>query len=182
MGQVVLITGGAKSGKSAYALSRARADAPEEQKRYFLATARAVDEEMRDKIRRHQEERDGEYETLEAPLDLAEAMQNLAGGGRVIIVLDCLTVWLGNLYYEKTDDEDYLARKISQLAGRVQDFKKRGKGRLYIITNELGGGIVPADRLSRSFRDRAGLLNQRMAVLADEVVLCVCGLPQKLKG
>ncbi|MGE3248371.1 MAG: bifunctional adenosylcobinamide kinase/adenosylcobinamide-phosphate guanylyltransferase [Beijerinckiaceae bacterium] len=164
-----LLLGGARSGKSGMAVSLAVAMGGE---RFFIATARASDVEMADRIARHQAERESGWRTVEEPLDLPRAIRETAGEDRVLVA-DCLTLWLSNLL----------------LAGRDAQFETRAlaaavrnaPGKLIIVSNEVGSGIVPENALARTFRDAQGRLNQTMAACCDRVVLVTAGLGQVLK-
>ena len=166
---LVLVGGGSRSGKSTYALTLARA-LP--QPRAFVATAQAYDDEMRDRIARHQEERAEEFATCEEPFDISAAIKKLEGTHPVIIV-DCLTLWLTNLMLAEQDwraaGQDLVAALPAQ------------RDSIVFVTNEVGSGIVPENALARAFRDAAGTLNQWIAAQADEVILAVAGLPMKVK-
>lgn len=177
MGQITLVTGGARSGKSSFALSLA--EETQSLHRVFIASAVALDQEMRERIQKHQAERGGKFKTVEAPYDPCAAINGLPEHS--VAILDCLTVWLGNLFHKHNAAEASLACEIDQFANCLAEYKSRGKGCLIMVTNEIGWGIVPADATTRLFRDTAGRLNSRMAVLADDVYLCACGLPLKLK-
>ncbi len=172
--RVLLVTGGGRSGKSRYALERA-ACYP---RRGFVATAEAFDDEMRGRIEKHRTERADRFQTVEAPLAVAEAIESLAGRAEVAVV-DCLTVWLGNLMHRqggdfRTQPPPELDRLLIRLADPPMD--------VILVTNEVGLGIIPGDALSRVYRDMAGIMNQRVAAVADEVVMVICGLPQVLKA
>lgn len=164
----VLITGGVRSGKTRYALSRAEAAGPE---RTYLATAQALDEEMADRIRRHQAERGPGWITVEEPLDITRHL-----GGRPVLV-DCLTLWLTNLMLSREDGAP-LEAEFARLAEAV----RAADAPVFLVTNEVGLGIVPENALARRFRDEAGRLAQGLAAVCDEVVLCVAGLPLHVKG
>ena len=170
--QVLLVTGGGRSGKSRYALERSAGYA----RRGFVATAEAFDEEMRLRIRKHREERGAAYRTVEAPLALADGIRALAPDTDVAVV-DCLTVWLGNLLHHgclRDGEAEEMTRLLELLADPPLD--------VILVTNEVGLGIIPGDPLSREYRDLAGIMNQRVAAAADEVVLVACGLPLTLKA
>jgi len=170
--KVLLVTGGGRSGKSSYALQRASGYP----RRGFVATAEAFDDEMRRRIEKHQAERGNQFETVEAPVALADGIRSLAGRADVVIV-DCLTVWLGNLMYKgrvHNGQSGELDDLLALLADPPLD--------IILVTNEVGLGIIPGDAMSREYRDLAGLVNQRVAAAADEVVLVVCGLPLTLKS
>ena len=166
MAEVILVTGGARSGKSAAALELAEGFTP----KVFIATAEAFDDEMRDRIARHRAERGSEWRTIEAPLNLAGAVASVTDSEAVAVV-DCLTVWLGNLlHHEASTTEDAPACTALLEALRLSSL-----ARIVLVTNEVGMGIVPAHPLGRRFRDIAGRLNQRVAAVADRVILAVCG-------
>jgi adenosylcobinamide kinase/adenosylcobinamide-phosphate guanylyltransferase len=170
---VLLVTGGSRSGKSTYALNRALAA---ENPRAFIATAEAFDEEMIDRIRRHKDERGATFISIEEPVDLAGAIARIPDGTQVALI-DCLTVWLGNLMHKngvQPDPYDEVRAFLTALENPPCD--------LVIVTNELGSGIIPLDAMTRTYRDHAGWLNQDVAKIADEVVLVACGLPLHLKG
>ena len=174
MNQKTLILGGAKSGKTKLALKLARARC---QSPIYLATAQAYDDEMRVRIQRHKAERGPAWTTLEEPVELAAALRSHSSEGRVILV-DCLTMWLNNLMAGPEAWEEEAARRGEELAALLPGLP----GGVILVANEVGLGIVPANRLARLFRDLAGALNQRLALACDQVVLCAAGLPLALKG
>lgn len=165
----VLVLGGARSGKSRTALSLAET-APGA--RIYVATAQSLDEEMRERIARHREERDSDWRTLEEPLELASAIRRESGPSQVVLV-DCLTLWLSNILLAERDPD----REIEFLAQSVRD----ASGPLVLVSNEVGNGIVPEAALGRRFRDEQGRLNQRMAAACDAVILVVAGCPLQIK-
>ncbi|MBS3800535.1 MAG: bifunctional adenosylcobinamide kinase/adenosylcobinamide-phosphate guanylyltransferase [Thioalkalivibrio sp.] len=172
MAEVILITGGARSGKSAEALRLTDGFA----RRVFIATAEAFDEEMRQRIERHQAERGNEWETVEEPLDLAGAVRRM-DDPQSAVVIDCLTVWLGNLMHRDANT----AEDAPSCAELVDALRRSCAGRVIVVTNEVGMGIVPEHALSRRYRDVAGRLNQRVAAIADRVILMVSGQPLVVK-
>ncbi|MHC2257979.1 adenosylcobinamide kinase/adenosylcobinamide-phosphate guanylyltransferase [Bradyrhizobium embrapense] len=165
---VILITGGARSGKSRRAELRACSFPGHP---VYVATAEALDAEMDDRIARHRERRGGDWIEREVPLDLVEALAETDGGGARLV--DCLTLWLSNLLHAERD----WSREVARLA----DALPRQRSPVIMVTNEVGLGIVPDNALARSFRDAAGLMNQSIAGAADEVEFVVAGLPMKLK-
>jgi len=167
---VTLVIGGGRSGKSTWAEAYARSH---EGKRIYLATAEAFDDEMKKRIKAHQARRSGEFITIEEPLELSERIMSMASGVDVCLI-DCLTVWLGNLMHYEKNLETYLEDLYRVVESPPCE--------LILVTNETGLGIIPTDSMSRTFRDRAGWMNQRLAVLADRVVLLVAGIPLALKG
>ncbi len=178
MGSIFLITGGARSGKSDYALHACRSlDA---RRKYFIATAEACDAEMRKRIIVHQNQRKGEFFTIEAPYELATSISQLPA--KSVAIIDCLTVWLGNTFYAYGNDIDKVRRAVTDLVQEFDSVKHRVGVTLYVVTNEVGWGLVPADRMSRDFRDEAGRLNREVASCADGVYLCVSGIPVCIKA
>ena len=168
-GPVTLVIGGARSGKSRHAQSLAEATGGA---LTFVATAEAFDDEMRARIARHRADRDTRWRTVEAPLDLAEAIAAHDAPGGVVLV-DCLTLWTSNLLLRETDPEPAIAALIDQLA--------QARGRIILVANEVGWGIVPDNALARAFRDLAGSINQRVAAAADRVDFVVAGIAMPLK-
>ena len=167
---MTLILGGARSGKSAHAeaLVAASGLAP-----IYLATAQALDDEMRLRIDHHRTRRGSTWRTVEEPLELPHALGREAGPGRAVLI-DCLTLWLSNLLLAGRDVEAAGDALMAVLA--------RGQGPVVLVSNEVGLGIVPMGALSRSFVDHAGKLHQRVAAVADHVRLMVAGLPMDLKS
>jgi adenosylcobinamide kinase / adenosylcobinamide-phosphate guanylyltransferase len=162
---VVLIGGGARSGKSRFALDRARREGT---KLVFIATAEARDEEMRRRIEQHRAHRGPEFVTLEAPIELPAAIRSAACDA---VVVDCLTLWLANI----------LDRDIDAATSDLEEAARSNHACVILVTNEVGCGIVPDNALAREFRDRAGILNQRMAGAASEVYWMVFGQPLRVK-
>ena len=172
MSRITLILGGARSGKSGHALSLAREfPCP----RAFIATAEPSDEEMRRRIKHHRRERASDFTTFEEPLDPGLMLKKLSSDMHVA-VLDCLTVWLGNLMHHNPNASgsfEEIDRFLRTLNQPTCD--------LIIVTNEVGMGIVPHNDLARDFRDIAGSLNQRVAAKADRVIFMVSGCPIVVK-
>ncbi|OIQ70671.1 bifunctional adenosylcobalamin biosynthesis protein CobP [mine drainage metagenome] len=165
---IILITGGARSGKSLRAESRARGFPGQP---IYIATAEALDAEMSQRIMQHRARRANEWIEREAPLALVEALDATDGGGARLI--DCLTLWLSNLMHANRD--------WSQEASRLAKALANQRSPVVLVTNEVGFGIVPDNALARAFRDAAGLTNQMIAKVADAVVFVVAGLPMRLK-
>jgi adenosylcobinamide kinase / adenosylcobinamide-phosphate guanylyltransferase len=168
MSRIILVTGGARSGKSAIAEARALSLAP---RAIYIATAEPGDSEMAARIKAHQERRGINWQTRAEPLDLTGALAATDGQGPRLV--DCLTLWLSNLMLAERDWQAAGRALVAVLAAQVDP--------VVMVTNEVGGGIVPDNALAREFRDAAGLLNQWVAAVADEVVLAVAGLPLKVK-
>jgi adenosylcobinamide kinase/adenosylcobinamide-phosphate guanylyltransferase len=168
----ILVLGGARSGKSHFAEGLARNSALE---KIYLATGRAWDDEMRDRIATHKADRaDDGWTTHEEPLDLVGALKALDGSHRVILV-DCLTLWVTNLMMEEGRDVD---AEGAALAAVLDDIKAT----VIFVSNEVGLGIVPENKMARAFRDHAGRLHQAIAAEAAEVYFVAAGLPLKMKG
>ncbi len=169
-GHSLLILGGARSGKSRHGQQLAeRIGGP----LTYIATAQAFDQEMKDRIARHQEDRDGRWRTVEAPIALAEAIAGSSGQGGVVLV-DCLTLWTSNLLLAELD----VAQAVEELVAVIE----KRTARLILIANETGLGIVPDNALARRFRDAAGMMNQRIASAVDTVDFVLAGLPQRWKA
>jgi adenosylcobinamide kinase / adenosylcobinamide-phosphate guanylyltransferase len=166
------ITGGARSGKSAFAEKLASELAG---KRAYLATAQALDPEMAARIEKHRKDRDSTWDTYEEPLAVAELLKKLSGRYDVVL-LDCLTLWLSNVMAH-TDGDSVVSLRSDELVASICDFN----GVCIIVSNEVGLGIVPDNALARRFRDLAGILNQRVAQEADEVYFTAAGIPMKIK-
>lgn len=165
----LLVIGGARSGKSRYAQRRAEMLGLGQ---VYIATAQAFDAEMTDRIARHQEDRDGKWRTVEAPLALAEAIAAHSTADTVLLI-DCLTLWTTNLILGDHD--------IGAMTSALEEALRSAAGPTIWVTNEVGYGIVPDNALARRFRDEAGTLNQRVASMVDEVQLVVAGIPVRIK-
>jgi len=167
---VVLVGGGARSGKSRFALERARREAAflDNPRLMFIATAEARDDEMRERIEKHRAERGDEFVTVEEPVELARAIRESCADATVV---DCLTLWLSNI----------LNRDIDAATQELEAAARGAKGCVIFITNEVGCSIVPENAMARRFRDQAGILNQRMASIATEVYWMVFGQPLRIK-
>jgi len=167
---LVLIGGGARSGKSELALRLARARGP---RRVFLATAEARDDEMRARIELHRNERGSDFETLEVPLDVPKALATLDAD---VVVIDCLTLWLSNLLLRGDAEEAILGR-----VGRLIETLRAKPFHTIVITNEVGMGVVPESAVGRAFRDLSGRAHQLLAARADEVYFGALGTLIRLK-
>jgi adenosyl cobinamide kinase/adenosyl cobinamide phosphate guanylyltransferase len=165
---LTLVLGGARSGKSRYAESLFAAWPPPWS---YVATAEPGDDEMAARIEAHRARRGPDWQTIEAPRDLAAA---LATCGSTPVLVDCLTLWLSNLLLAGAD--------IDQDVGRLDKSLAAATAPVVLVANEVGSGIVPDHLLGRKFRDLQGILNQRVAARADRVILMVAGLPLAVKG
>jgi len=179
MAEIHLITGGSRSGKSAYAQKLAEAlPGP----RVYVATCPVIDPEMEIRVKRHREARSAsDWETIEEPVDLAGALRR-AAAYRVVLV-DCLTLWVNNLLYEDEGRGTVFTEEATAARCReVIDACRPLPGTIIFVTNELGMGIIPLSEPARRFRDCAGLCNQLIAMAAGTVTLVVSGLPLLLKS
>lgn len=169
-GRLTLVLGGARSGKSAFAERLARETGL---KRHYVATGQAYDGEMRQRIARHREDRGDGWTTHDVPLQLTQNLHENCSPGSVVLV-DCLTLWVTNLMMAEADVEAAGLALVDSLAAI--------HGQLILVSNEVGLGIVPDNRMAREFRDHAGRLHQRLAAVADAVYFVAAGLPLKMKG
>jgi adenosylcobinamide kinase/adenosylcobinamide-phosphate guanylyltransferase len=167
--QSTLVLGGARSGKSRYAEQEVMSSRPPW---IYVATAESFDDEMATRIAEHKSRRSLDWQTIDAPLDLAGALAALPRSATVLV--DCLTLWLSNLMLAGRDIETEIRRLEEAMLAHTAP--------LVLVSNEVGSGIVPDNALARRFRDFQGLLNQRVAARADRVVLVVAGLPMIVKG
>jgi adenosylcobinamide kinase/adenosylcobinamide-phosphate guanylyltransferase len=186
--RIILVTGGARSGKSSFALA-ATSRLPGQ--RAFIATAEALDEEMSERIEQHKRQRGQGWDTYEEPINIGDLIEDL-GSKYDAIVLDCLTLWLSNIMAGAQNKEvstQTIEAEISKLLESLNRFRistgvSPGAGNcfLLLVSNEVGMGIVPENETARKFRDLAGLLNRKIAELADEVYMAIAGIPLKIKG
>lgn len=166
MSRVTLVLGGARSGKSRFAEGLA----PQTGTRTYLATAEAFDDEMRERISHHQVQRGAGWTTIEAPLDLAAALRGIETD---FVLVDCITVWLGNLMHHQREVRTHVAELCAAL--------RECRATVVLVSNEVGLSIVPENALARRFRDEQGFANQRLAEIADSVYFIAAGLPLALK-
>ena len=171
MKRIILVTGGSRSGKSRHALELAASY----NNKAFIATAEATDDEMRARIERHRRERDPSFHTLEEPVNPVVALKGLPEETEVA-VLDCITVWLGNLFYR----EKIIDGTCPEIDAFL-DILEAPPCHLIVVTNEVGMGVIPADGATRLFRDTAGSINQILAERAHEVIFLVSGIPLRVK-
>ncbi len=164
------ILGGARSGKSRFAENLITESGLE---RHYVATGRAWDDEMRARIESHKADRGPSWQTHEEPLQLVDCLAAIDGEGRAVLV-DCLTLWVTNLMMAERD----MAVEAAALAAWLP----KAKARLVLVSNEVGLGIVPENRMARDFRDHAGRLHQMIAASAADVYFIAAGLPLKMKG
>ncbi|MDD2759489.1 MAG: bifunctional adenosylcobinamide kinase/adenosylcobinamide-phosphate guanylyltransferase [Methylomonas sp.] len=172
---IELVLGGARSGKSRYAEQQASASGLPV---LYLATAEAGDGEMLVRIRHHRERRPSAWRTLEEPIRLADSICQQAAEGHCLLI-DCLTLWLSNVLFDKQGNlqETLFASERAALLEALAHCN----GRVIMVSNEVGSGVVAADAATRRFVDEAGFLHQDLAQICDSVVLVTAGLPQRLK-
>jgi adenosylcobinamide kinase/adenosylcobinamide-phosphate guanylyltransferase len=177
MARLILVTGGARSGKSSYALNVAEKIS---RKKLFIATCPQLDSEISERIRRHTEERKGRgWETIEETINLDHLFPRRVQDMEVVLI-DCITLWVSNILYmlgeENVDD-----CKIEELCSRWLKKMTEYQGTVICVTNEVGLGIVPDNPLARKYRDLVGTCNQLLGKKADEVILVSCGIPLSIK-
>ncbi|SMX39069.1 bifunctional adenosylcobinamide kinase/adenosylcobinamide-phosphate guanylyltransferase [Octadecabacter ascidiaceicola] len=167
--QFTLVLGGAASGKSSFAEALCFQST---RSRVYIATAQAFDDEMRAKVSAHKAQRGSEWLTIEAPLEIADAISERAEGE--VVLLDCATLWLSNVLLAEQDASEATVVLLAAIAACP--------AQVIVVSNEVGHGIVPDNALARQFRNAQGRLNQSLAARADLVVNVIAGLPQILKG
>ncbi|EQA35604.1 putative bifunctional adenosylcobalamin biosynthesis protein CobP [Leptospira inadai serovar Lyme str. 10] len=181
MAGISLVTGGCRSGKSRFALEKGNAF---DGRKIFVATCPKIDDEMDQRIRKHQEERKGgNWETIEEPLELHNVFRNLSSNEEKILVVDCLSLWINNQLYKFQNEgkllDESLVRKF--VTNFLDAARSCSPGKVIFVTNEIGLGVVPESSLIRIYRDLLGLCNQIVAKEADEVYLLISGIPIRLK-
>jgi adenosylcobinamide kinase/adenosylcobinamide-phosphate guanylyltransferase len=177
MAEIVLITGGARSGKSRYAQELAEAYSGQ---KLFVATCPIIDPEMEERIKRHCEDRVRKgWQTVEEGFDLADVLASHQA--REVVLIDCLTLWINNLLFDTEAGKEVNEDSISALSRKTINACMKRKGIVLIVTNEVGMGIVPENALARRYRDLVGRCNQEFASAASKVVQLVCGIPITIK-
>ena len=174
MGRLILILGGARSGKSSFAVARAKKLSSGQPGVVYVATASCGDEEMKRRIERHRKSRPASWKTVEERVDTSKILAEI--GNASIVIIDCLTILISNLLLSE-EKEAVTLKKIKEF---FRSLKRRNLTAL-IVSNEVGMGIVPENRLGRNFRDIAGQANQIVAKMAEEVYLLEAGIPIKIK-
>ena len=169
--EIVLVLGGARSGKSSWALEYVE---NQYDSYMFLATAEVMDEEMADRVRLHKEVRGPKWQLKEEPLEIAKILESDDSTVEAILI-DCTTIWLSNVLLKKGEE------KVPVYQNALLEALARSDQSVIIVSNEVGSGIVPEHPLGRQYRDMAGSLNQKLAAAADKVVMTVAGLPIFLK-
>jgi len=170
--EVHFVLGGCRSGKSSHAL--ALADARTGEKNIFVATCMPADEEMQARVVRHQQERDPKWQTVEEPLELARVIREHLGAD--VILVDCLTLWISNLM-ARYEDDDKVMEQVEDLGRALGETVCP----VFLVSNEVGSGIVPENAMARRFRDLAGFVNQHAARCARRVTWMVAGIAVEIK-
>ncbi len=171
MKNISLVIGGSRSGKSRYSeeISKSLVDNPK--KRYYIATAEAFDDEMKDRIRIHRENRADDFITIEEPIKLSEAIDSISDKASIILI-DCLTVWLGNLmYYKKEEELNKLYKSLENLDIPI-----------VMVSNETSWEVIPDNDEAREFINLSQNMNMDIAKIADNLILCMSGIPIAVKG
>lgn len=177
---IVFVVGGTRSGKSDFALKKAL-ELAENNKKYFIATCPRIDDEISERISKHQLDRQGfDFITIEEQLHISSVLNTIDHGA--IVLLDCMTLWINNMLYEASQknieiDESEIAKLTLQL---IEIARQKGIT-LISVSNEVGMGLVPSDEVTRKYRDLVGRSNAVMAAQSDEFYLVTCGIPLKLK-
>jgi len=182
---IIFIIGGARSGKSSFALNEA---SKIKGQKAYIATAEALDSEMKERIEMHKKLRRNEWDTYEEPIKIAELIGTVGDKYKVVLV-DCLTLWLSNVMLQSKQPENAITEFLQVLGSlsrsssstRLNSLNGFNGLNLFIVSNEVGMGIVPDNKMAREFRDWAGFLNQKIAEIADEVYLVTAGIPVKIK-
>ena len=185
MGKIIMVTGGARSGKSTWAENKASGFGG---RVLYIATALAFDGEMKDRIAKHRERRNADWQTSEAYRNLNKLIEG-ANEGTDAVLIDCITLLVSNIMLEKNMDWEHITQFDCELAerdvkaevGNLLESARIASFATIIVTNELGMGVVPPSVLGRAMRDIAGRINQMVAREADEVYMCISGIPLKIK-
>lgn len=170
MANITLILGGTRSGKSAFAEDYVLSF---KKQPIYLATAEIFNDEMKERVEKHRSRRCTDWITIEEPVDILSKLQRNDGAGTMVLV-DCLTVWLGNLMEHHLDVEKQMLKLVEGVT--------KLQAEIVFVASEVGLGIIPDNRISREFSDYAGLLNQKIAGIAANVFFVAAGLPLRLKG
>ncbi|MBF0377235.1 MAG: bifunctional adenosylcobinamide kinase/adenosylcobinamide-phosphate guanylyltransferase [Desulfamplus sp.] len=182
--KITLVIGGCRSGKSNYALNLANQISGNS--KVFMATSVPTDREMEERVTKHQIERGKDWITVEEPIEISEAIKNFDINNSSndknfipadVILIDCLTLWVSNLMFNNFDD-----RKIATVIQELQYTLTSSSLPIFLVSNEVGMGIVPENGLARRFRDIAGMVNQKIAQTANQVIYMVAGIPMTIKS
>lgn len=185
MGKIIFITGGARSGKSSFAENYCIQNS---NNLGYIATAEALDDEMKDRIKKHKFQRGNSWETYECPLEIETVITKIMNAHEYVL-LDCITMYISNIMFkDEIDFENISVEKTNEIETIINNSileilhkTKKSKGNLVLVSNEVGLGIVPENKLSRIYRDYVGRVNQACAKCADEVYFVVSSIPMKIK-
>jgi len=173
--EIILVIGGCRSGKSSHAVELG--EQRRTRKHIFIATCVARDDELAERIKNHRDERGRHWHTVETPVALPEAVARHAGP-QTVVLIDCLTLWITNLLMKMPlPDMDLVTEQVQALCVALE----KAKGTVILVSNEVGTGIVPENKLARFFRDAAGYVNQTVAAAATSVIWVVAGIPVEIK-
>jgi adenosylcobinamide kinase/adenosylcobinamide-phosphate guanylyltransferase len=185
MAKLILVTGGARSGKSTFAEEKAKEFGHNV---LYVATSKPIDDEMKQRIAKHRAQRPAQWETIEVYKNIDTTLVDIIQG-KAAVLLDCVTIMITNIMLDECYDWDSLTREkvedIENVVGhqieRLISLSKMSEVPFILVTNEVGLGVVPPSAIGRDFRDIAGRMNQILAKVADEVYFCVSGIPMKIK-
>ncbi len=172
MKRIIFVTGSVRSGKSSFAVSLARKI---DRQVVFVATCKPADREMKERVRKHKKSRPKTWKTIEEEMHLPAVIRKIKG--KKVVIIDCLTLWISNLLLSGLKEKQVLKRVVSLIAAL-----KSTNSSLIVISNEVGWGIVPDNRLCRVFRDIIGVAHQKIARVSNEAYLLISGIPLKMKG
>jgi len=171
MSKLIFITGPVRSGKSNFAVNLAKKS---KKKIIFIATCKPVDTEMKERIKKHQQQRPKEWITIEEEIDLGSVLRKISKDK--LIIIDCITLWVSNLFFHNFNEKEIL-KIVNDL---ISIIKRKGLS-VIIVSNEVGWGIVPNNKIARNFRDIMGIIHQKISESSNEIYLLVSGIPIKLK-
>jgi len=171
MSKLIFITGPVRSGKSNFAVNLAKKS---KKKIIFIATCKPVDTEMKERIKKHQQQRPKEWITIEEEIDLGSVLRKISKDK--LIIIDCITLWVSNLFFHNFNEKEIL-KIVNDL---ISIIKRKGLS-VIIVSNEVGWGIIPNNKIARNFRDIMGIIHQKISESSNEIYLLVSGIPIKLK-
>lgn len=176
--KITFVIGGCRSGKSSFALDQANMVKGKD--KYFIATSVPTDSEMDKRVEKHKKERGQDWHTLEEPLLIHEQIDQYSNKACVILV-DCLTLWTSNLLFQSGDEVQFDEAIFDEAIIKLENSLERSKCPVFLVSNEVGYGIVPENQVARKFRDLAGHVNQRIAKIADRVIMTIAGIDVQIK-
>lgn len=171
--KITFVIGGCRSGKSSYALDQA--NCLKRENKYYIATSVPTDNEMEKRVEKHQSERGQDWQTIEEAVNIHKVIEQYSSQSSVVLV-DCLTLWASNLLLSSFD-----TNQQEEAIQKLEKALEKTDSRVFLVSNEVGMGIVPENKLARQFRDLAGLINQRVAKASDKVIMTVAGIDVQIK-